>query len=271
MHAVDVRNVLRDGRAAVPAVVQADAKTDAFHVRIHDALAVGHEFHSASVAKQLADGVDDASADGAQVSFFQAASRHLPVLDVQVREFQGHVRQNHGPSLLPRPVLDTLFAFERVWDLLVRVQHGHAQLLDLLACEPHAVVSHEPRADQGVLHNGENGLVVLRVQDLVLDEHQFAQLCAGLFRLRQMHVHFVAVKIAIVSSRAGQAQAQRFAWLEFHFVRHQGLFAQGRLAVEHDPVSVAHVALHFPADAQLDGLDGLHARAFLVQDARRAF
>ena len=154
-------------------------------------------------------------------------------------------RDAHRQDLLARPERFRLHDGRRR-DHAVPLGDPQEDVLDKV--EVHEAVAEGKLADaaQRVLDDTHDGLVGLRRDDVARDGANVDQLGAGLFRLRHVQVHLVAVKVGVVRRRDRQVEPEGRVRHELDAVRHHRHLVQRRLPVEQDNVAVLEVALDDP-------------------------
>lgn len=78
---------------------------------------------------------------------------------------------------------------------------------------------------------------------ITFDPHERQRLRLGLFRLWQMKIHFVAVKVSVIRRTNAFVEAKCPVRHDFRVMRHDTEFVQRRLTVKQYNVAVDHVTL----------------------------
>mmetsp|Transcript_1042 Transcript_1042/g.3835 ORF Transcript_1042/g.3835 Transcript_1042/m.3835 type:complete len:222 (+) Transcript_1042:3-668(+) len=111
--------------------------------------------------------------------------------------------------------------------------------------------SHFSAPQKRILHDGHNRLVRLRRYDHFRYHHQLGNFRSRFVRLRQVHVHFIAIEIGVVRRRHGDVHTKRRVRHDAHSVSHDTHFVQRRLTVKQNHVVVLHVSFNAIPKLQL--------------------
>jgi hypothetical protein len=85
----------------------------------------------------------------------------------------------------------------------------------------------------------------------VLHGHELRGFCPGFFCLRDVEVHFVAVKVGVVGFADALVEAEGAVGTDFYAVREDGESVEGGLTVEEDNVAISDVAVDDVADSKV--------------------
>mmetsp|Transcript_27825 Transcript_27825/g.91057 ORF Transcript_27825/g.91057 Transcript_27825/m.91057 type:complete len:281 (-) Transcript_27825:1377-2219(-) len=189
---------------------------------VDERLGLGEEDASCGGAPLAPDDVDQRPPSRPERLFAQRPHQEPPVLD----EHFGVARRKVGlvGILMPRrlaPNVDVgedevehlLPCPERArlqdcWrrDFAVPILHPHQDVHKDVFFDERVALRDDAAPEQGVLHDVHDGLVRLRAHNHLWHHHQLLNLRLGLERLREVHVHLVAVEIGVVRRRDGEIE-----------------------------------------------------------------
>lgn len=96
----------------------------------------------------------------------------------------------------------------RCWNFAIPVGEVHQQIHQTRQLNENIPLCHHPNGGQCVLDNAHHRLVGLRCDQLPWNHGNFVDFGAGLQRLGQMQIHFIAIKVGIVWGGDGQIHTE---------------------------------------------------------------
>ena len=180
--------------------------------------------------------------------------------------------QRHGERLLASPQrrrLQNSRHFEQlsrgdVCGVALEVHHAQDVVLHFHPVDEGIAPREEVDSRERILVDAHHRVAAARVDKVLLDHHELHELSLREHALRDVQIHFVAVKVRVVWSRRREVHAEGVVWQNAHTVPHHGHSVQRRLSVEKHHVAVQQVALN---NCPWDEVDSASVANILQADA----
>lgn len=158
---------------------------------------------------------------------------------------------SHVLDLWNHETEDLLSAPKRNWFENSRLRNSfsiinpHHELHQIFIVDESVSLCQEHATQEWVLHNTHDWLVWLWVHHLLWHKHHLFDFCYRLVALRNVHVHFVTVKVSVVWWGYTQVHSKRGVREDLDSMAHDGHLVQWRLSVEHDIVTIFDMPFDF--------------------------
>ena len=118
-------------------------------------------------------------------------------------------------------------------------------------------VGNAVRASERILNHLNDGRVLTRTHNKTQNTGKLLELCLCRYRLREVKVHLIAVKVSVIRLGGRNVQAERRTGQDLDTMALHRSLVERRLTVEEHVVTIDHVAVNYIALMEIDHI-GVH-------------